>query len=101
MSEYSEYLKEMLPVYGFIIPISLIWFGIYFYLKRKLKRGDELSAREKEWMVLSKFAGFCFIIFPLILILIYPLIEKVYGILISIFIGLFIIIPSLFKKGKF
>ena len=97
----SEYYKELLLIYAFAIVISLVWFGIHLYLKRKAKNGVALSVKEKEWMGVSKFAGLLFLILPLIFILIEPLIDKVIGILIVIFIGLCVIIPSLLRKGKF
>lgn len=102
-----NYYIELLLVCAIPIPISLIWFGIHFFLKHKEKEGRVLSAKEKEWMGVSKFAGFLFLALPFISYIIvvvenkYKIFENIIGFFISVFIAIFVILPSFLRKGKF
>lgn len=94
---------ELLLICAFVIAASIIWFGIYYYLKRKEQRGCNLSDKEKEWKIVSKFAGILFLISPIIILLIIfisDFLEGLFEYIIAIFIGIIIFLPSLIKKGK-
>ena len=96
----SEYFNILLLIYAFAIPASLVWFGIYYYLKRKEKKGAVLSVKEEGWMGVSKFSGVFILIIPLISILIAPFDNNAIGILILLIIVLSVIIHSYLRKGK-
>lgn len=96
MINYGDILLD----FAFAFSISAICFIISFILKRRLKEKGELSPKEQEWMSVMKFAGFLFLVLPLVLFLL-ALLEKVIGYFVALFIGLIVILPSLLKKGKF
>ena len=103
----SEYYIGLLIIFAFSVAISLIWFGIHYFLKRKENNGANLSEKEKEWMSVSKFTGYIFLVLPILAIIYiivedkYHVFENIFGYLIAIFIGIFVILPLLLKKGKF
>ena len=49
-------------------PISLVWFAIRYFLKRKEEKGETLSKNAKGWLEISIFAGILFIILPFIIV---------------------------------
>lgn len=62
--------QELIIIFVFCIVVSGIWFAIHFHLKQKQKKGKYLSKRDIEWLQVSKFAGFLFLILSVI---IYPI----------------------------
>ena len=103
----DNFYKDLLLICVFSIPISLIWFGIHYFLIRKEKNGSVLSAKQKEWMVVSKIAGYFFLLSPLFIFTFFVIedrfhvFENILGFCIAIFIALVVILPSLLRKGKF
>ena len=92
----SDYYKNILLIYALAIVISLIWFGIHYVLKRKEKSGTELSAKEKQWMGVSKIAGYLFLILPIPILLL----PDFGFVTILLLIGIPGALISFLKKGK-
>ena len=78
---YNDY--SFLIIYVVSIVIGLIWFTIHYYWKNEEKKGRELSPLAKEWMTVSKVAGYLFLILPIIL-WIYIKIGGLLGIIVLI-----------------
>lgn len=50
------------------IVIGLIWLSIHYYWKREEKNGRELTPLAKQWMMVSKPAGYFFFALPFIMV---------------------------------
>lgn len=101
MTYFDIDIGDLLVLLGICVGISLIWFVIYYNLKRKETRGGDLSPKAKEWMVVSKIAGCLFLTLPLLAPPIMWLFDLVGGLIgIIILIGIPGVLLSIIKKGK-
>ena len=75
----ADYIYYYLIVYAVSIVIGLIWLSIHYYWKNEEKKGRELSQLAKEWMMASKPFGFIFFIFPILIIPLSWLFNKIGG----------------------
>lgn len=95
-------IKELLtywPAYALSILFSVICETIYYVLHRKEKQGTELSELQTQWMLMAKMMRIGFLILPVVLIVLLPLVEKAFGIVAVIFIaGVFLL--ELYKGKK-
>ena len=94
MFEYDD----IIIVLAFSICISLIFYGISFYLKRQQKRGKTLTKQEEVWMDISKFAAISFLFLPIIIMPLVWISDVFFNILIVIVASLAVL--SMMKQRK-
>ena len=85
----SSCLEDYLIVCIFSVVVSLVWFAIHYSLKCKMNKVEQLSPKQNEWMNVSKYAGYLFLICPIIVTPIVWLFDWAGGV-----IGLLIIIGA-------
>ena len=69
----------------YIIFICVLWISllclipwiVHFYFKRQVRKGKQLSIKQREWMESSKSAGIFMLLIPIFLILFKPLKDKI------------------------
>ena len=93
-------IKYIFPILCVGLGLSLFWFGIHYYLKRKELSSNEISDKEKEWMNISKIAAYFFIILPFPLLLYLYLVPDFGFISFIILLGIPGALISILKKGK-
>jgi hypothetical protein len=97
----SETIQYILILWAFSIVVGFIWLSIHYYWKNEEKEGRELSPLAKDWMNVSKPAGYFFFIMPLILVPFIWITDIFNGITaIIILIGAPGALFSIIKKGK-
>lgn len=84
-----HYIYDFLILFALCIVIGLIWFSIHYYWKNEEKKGRELSQLAREWMMVSKIAGYLFLILPIICIPVIWLCDKIGG-----FFGILLLIGA-------
>lgn len=77
--------NDFLLVMAVAIVFALIWFAIHIILWRKQRNGKILSAKEQEWLSISKFAGYFFLILPVIIIPLLWVSDIVFNVILGIF----------------
>lgn len=95
----KDLLIITLQLYCIMIPVSLIWFFIFHYLKKKEKTKGALSPKEMEWKDVSDFARYLFLILPPILMILVPIVDKIGGIGTILLLGIPGAIISIIRKG--
>lgn len=75
---------ELMIIIAFSWIVSLVWFAIRYFLKRRERKEKAISKNAKQWMDVSKFAGYLFFLLPFILIPIVWVSDYIFNILLLI-----------------